>query len=361
MSNLESNKIFAALLVAGIVGMMTGFIAKKIVVTDHLEEDAFPIEVAEAAGAKSTIEKPKGPEPILAMIAEADITRGEKLSKACAACHSFDKGGANRIGPNLWNVVNAAKGTHAGFTYSSTMAAFGGQWGYKELNHFLWKPKDYMSGTKMNYIGLRKAKDRAAIIAWMRTLHDTPQPLPTAEEIAAESGATEESEEAATPDAPAEETQAPATDAIDPIVEEALNEAAAIIDMDPFDPAALNAIESAAGNVEVSPAYERIYATKPTAQDAATVLQGIEPAAGESETPVIEEMTITSEMAVPVESVLPVTDAEAFSTIEPAAGLVEPQTNSMEAYRQHVLKISNMPPAPKAMETPTDMPIGNSQ
>lgn len=183
--NLEFNKLFAAILVAGIVAMLAGFVSKKLVHTEKLKEDAFPIEVAEVQSSSGPA-KPAGPEPILALLAGADIEKGKKLSRACAACHSFDKGGAHRVGPYQWGVVGKDIGAKPGYAYSDTLANAEGAWTYQNLNAFLWKPKKSYPGTKMNYIGLKKPQDRADLIAWLRTLSDSPIPLPTAEEIAAE-------------------------------------------------------------------------------------------------------------------------------------------------------------------------------
>lgn len=187
MNMMEFNKIFAALLVAGIIASLSGFIAKEIMHDEHLDEHAYKIEGVEDVGAgHGGAAKPKLPEPVLAMIGGADIARGEKLSRACAACHSFTKGGANGTGPNLWNVVNASKAGNAGFSYSDGMTSTGGLWSYADLNKFLWKPKLFVSGTKMNFIGLKKPEDRAAVIAWLRTLSDSQKALPSESDIAAE-------------------------------------------------------------------------------------------------------------------------------------------------------------------------------
>lgn len=185
MDNMEFNKIFAALLVAGIVAYLGGFIADRLIHPHALEKDAVAIEGI-AGGATSGPSKPTGPEPILAMIADADIAQGEKLSRACAACHSFNQGGPNGTGPNLWNKVNAPVASKKDFAYSDALRAHGGNWTYAELNHFLWKPKADIVGTKMNFIGLKKPEDRAAMIAWLRTLSPSPAPLPSEADIAAE-------------------------------------------------------------------------------------------------------------------------------------------------------------------------------
>ncbi|MGB4108150.1 MAG: cytochrome c family protein [Alphaproteobacteria bacterium] len=180
--SLESNKIFAAVLVAGITAMLGGFVAEVMIHPHALEADAVAIEGAPEEGAAAG---PVGPEPILHLIATADIAKGEKLSKACAACHSFQKGEPSKLGPNLWNTVGASKGSHQ-FEYSDGMKAKGGTWTYSDLNHFLFKPKAFITGTKMNFIGLKKAEDRAAMVAWLRTLADSPQGLPGQGEIDAE-------------------------------------------------------------------------------------------------------------------------------------------------------------------------------
>ena len=185
MGGMEFNKIFAAVLVAGIIAMFSGFLAEKLVHPEKLKENAFVIEGVEDEG--GAVAKKKLAEPILAMIAEADVARGQKLSKACAACHSFDKGGPNGVGPNLWNVVGAKKQAVPGFTYSGVLNAQGEEnWTYASLNKFLWKPKEYAAGTKMNYVGIKKPEDRAAMVAWLRTLADNPKPLPGALAIAEE-------------------------------------------------------------------------------------------------------------------------------------------------------------------------------
>ncbi len=194
---MELNKLMAAVLVAGIVASFAGFVARETIHPKHLHENAVKIEGVDEAG-HGGASKPKMPEPILALIAEADLARGEKVSKACAACHTFDQGGADGTGPNLWGVVGRAKGSHGGFAYSEGMAAKGGSWDYSALNWFLWKPKAYVDGTKMNYVGLKKPEDRAALIAWLRTMSGSAPALPSAAAIAqeqAELGVKEEAEE----------------------------------------------------------------------------------------------------------------------------------------------------------------------
>jgi len=233
MTGPESNKIFAALLIAGITAYLSAFIADKLVYPKKLESNAVEIEGAELAsgGASSG---PAVPEPIMHLIASADIAQGEKLSKACAACHSFDNGGPDKVGPNLWDVFGGKKAHRPGFAYSDTLANMEGNWGYDELNHFLWKPKAYVQGTKMNYIGLKKPEDRAAMIAWLRTLSSSPKALPSDAQIEAEKAAlepvheetAETTEEGSDVSAVAGENTTPASDSANATVDESAEGAA---------------------------------------------------------------------------------------------------------------------------------------
>lgn len=188
MDELGFNKLFAGILVAGLMLMAGVKLAEVMVPHSELAENAYVIEVPETGAAGAAAPVDKGPEPILALLASADVAAGEKLAKKCTACHVFDAGGANKVGPALWNIVNADKGAVDGFGYSNALAEFGGAWDYASLNLFLAKPKAYISGTKMNFAGLKKPSDRANMIAYLRAKADAPAPLPTDAEIAAEAG-----------------------------------------------------------------------------------------------------------------------------------------------------------------------------
>ncbi|GAB5389472.1 MAG: cytochrome c family protein [Alphaproteobacteria bacterium] len=190
MENLENNKIFAAVLTAGVVAGLAGFGGKLLVSPDMPEVDAFPVEVTDAVGGGPV--KPAGPDPVLGLLAEADVDNGQKLTRACVACHSFDQGGPHKTGPNLWQIIGREKASVDGVRYSSALSAMEGPWTYANLNHFLWKPKDYVKGTSMGYAGMKKVSDRADMIAYLRTLSDSPADLPDEAAIQAESGVEEE-------------------------------------------------------------------------------------------------------------------------------------------------------------------------
>lgn len=177
--------VLAAFIVAGLIAMFAGIISKGLISPHELDKDAVTIEAVEvvAGGAVG----PTGPEPILGLLATADVEKGKSLAKACAACHSFDKGGPNGVGPNLWGTINNKKQHAAGFAYSGALVEHGGPtWTLAEMNKFIYKPKVYAPGTKMSFAGLKKPDDRAAVIAYLRTLADSPAALPAQGEIDAE-------------------------------------------------------------------------------------------------------------------------------------------------------------------------------
>ena len=177
MDSLTFNKIAAALLSSILLIMMFGKIGNFLVNPNTDVSNAYPIEVPETNTAVAKEEKEVVIEPITALLATANLESGLKIAKKCVACHGFDAGGPNKVGPNLYDIVNKDQGK-ADYAYSKVLAALNGKWTYEELNKFLYKPKLYSKGTKMNYAGLSKTKDRANLIAWLRTKSDNPVPLP---------------------------------------------------------------------------------------------------------------------------------------------------------------------------------------
>ncbi len=177
MSSLEINKIVGAVLATGLSLMVIGYIGNALVDPD---EHAAPAAVAVAAkeptpkvaAAAAAIES------LAVLLASADVDKGKKVFKKCAACHTTNVDGKNKIGPNLWNIVNSERGKKAGFGYSKPLIAMAGNWSYDSLDAFLTKPKAYIKGTKMGFSGIKKAADRAAVIAFLRGLSDTPAPIP---------------------------------------------------------------------------------------------------------------------------------------------------------------------------------------
>ena len=186
MSGLEVNKIIAAIIVALLVFVLISYAGDLIVKIDQEknQETAYKIEIPEinsenSESAKSSQENTYlNIEPISDILMNASIEKGEKIYKKCGSCHNYKKDSANKIGPNLWNIVNRPKANIKGFAYSKTLAEFGGKWTYEDLSNFLYKPKDYIVGTKMNFSGLKKVEDRANLVLFLREQSDNPAPLP---------------------------------------------------------------------------------------------------------------------------------------------------------------------------------------
>jgi cytochrome c len=174
MSSFEWNKIIASVLTAMIVAMVAGILSSMIVHPVHLEKPAYlpPGAEGEAGGAApAAAAAAAGPEPIGPYMAKADAAHGQQVAKVCLQCHTFEKGGANKIGPNLFDVTEENIATVPGYTFSSALLADKEKkWDPDELNIWLYKPQDFAHGTKMTFAGLPKAQDRADVIAYLQTL-----------------------------------------------------------------------------------------------------------------------------------------------------------------------------------------------
>ena len=213
MNSFEYNKFIGALLGAVFVVFSVAIISDAIFAADHPEQEGFAIEAAEAAGGGSGPAAPTE-EPIAVLLASADPAAGQAVEKRCAACHTIDKGGANKVGPNLWDIVNRPIASHEGFSYSGAMKEFSQDgsvaWDYEHLNQYLLSPKGLVRGTAMAFAGLKKPEDRANLIAFLRTLSDDPVPLPEVTAAPSEDAAAPAEEAPADAAAPAEEAPAEA-------------------------------------------------------------------------------------------------------------------------------------------------------
>ncbi|WP_068084780.1 c-type cytochrome [Polycladidibacter stylochi] len=180
MDSFEWNKIAGAVLLALLLFLGIGQLSDVIFAPIGEQQRGYEIELADASAKAGGAEEAKQEETALMLLPTASVEKGEKQAKKCAACHTFDKGGKNKVGPNLWEVVNRKPAAHEGFSYSASMQEFAGEneaWTFEKLDHFITKPKDYIAGTAMSFGGLKKAKDRAALLAYLRSLSDNPAPL----------------------------------------------------------------------------------------------------------------------------------------------------------------------------------------
>ncbi len=188
MGDLFWNKIFGAFLAVALGIFALRELGHALIHSHEPAKPGYAVALDEAPSAAKPAEEVK--EVSLAeMLAGASASSGERVAKKCAACHDLTKGGPNKTGPNLWGVVGRTAASHAGFKYSQAMTDFGGDWTFENLNTFLTSPKGFVKGTAMSFAGLKKAKDRANLIAYLRTLSDDPLPLPAIAAQAADAAA----------------------------------------------------------------------------------------------------------------------------------------------------------------------------
>jgi cytochrome c len=205
MDSFELNKILGALLGTCLVLLTLNIATGAIFTPKNMAKPGYAIAVPDqpAGGGPAAPAEPE--QPIEALLASSDPTKGEAVAKQCAACHTFNKGGPNRVGPNLWGIVNRAKASEAGFNYSAALKAKGGAWTFDDLSKFLQNPKAFVPGTAMSYAGLARGGQRADMINYLHTLADNPAPLPKATAAPApapQPQATAPQAPAATPPAP---------------------------------------------------------------------------------------------------------------------------------------------------------------
>ena len=176
MDSFEINKIIAAVLITVLLIFGIGKVADVVFHVKKPNVQGYKVEV-KVGSATSTQASAENQIDISALLALGAVNEGKKIFKKCAACHSISQGGGNKIGPALWGVLGRQAGSISDYKYSKGMAAHGKTWSFEEMNGFLTKPKDWIKGTKMSFVGLKKASERAAVILYMNENTDTPLPL----------------------------------------------------------------------------------------------------------------------------------------------------------------------------------------
>ncbi|MEL6874478.1 MAG: cytochrome c family protein [Pseudomonadota bacterium] len=191
----NNNTIAGWVLAGGIAALGLSILSGKYFHADNPERPetmGFVIEGVESsdAGAEEV--------PMSMMLAKADIAAGEQVFKKCVACHTINQGGANGIGPNLYDSLGKPHGHVAGFAYSDALASIEGSWNFDNMNAWLISPRRYAPGTKMTFAGLGKPEDRANVIAYMNAQgSNLPYPEPPAEEAPVEEAVDAEAPAAA--------------------------------------------------------------------------------------------------------------------------------------------------------------------
>ncbi len=178
MDAFEFNKIAGAVLFALLVIFSTKTVSDIIFAGHAPEKPGYAVATATGDGEPDKSAKAEPAVPLGELLKKASAERGQKSAKKCAACQSFDKGGAKKVGPNLYEIVGRPPVALARFAYSGAFKPKGGNWGYEALDAFIAKPKSYMPGTKMAFAGIKKPEQRAALIVYLRSLSDSPKPLP---------------------------------------------------------------------------------------------------------------------------------------------------------------------------------------
>ena len=176
MNSFEINKIITAILVTILVVFGIGKISDIIFDKDDKNIVAYKVEAPEGTPGEANAAETNV--NLNALFAMGDVAHGEKVFKKCKACHSINADGANKIGPNLWNVMFRPVGSIADYKYSKTLASYGKEWNWEEMNGFLTKPSKWIKGNKMGFAGLKDERDRASVILYLNQNSDNPKLLP---------------------------------------------------------------------------------------------------------------------------------------------------------------------------------------
>tara|TARA_A100001388_G_scaffold275612_1_gene261484 strand:+ start:194 stop:721 length:528 start_codon:yes stop_codon:yes gene_type:complete len=175
MNSFEIQKIISAILITVLVVFGIGKISDFIFDKDEDSVVAYKVDPPESDIVKNEAEASLD---LKAMFALADLAHGEKVFKKCAACHSINQGGGNKIGPKLWNVMFRSVGAVEDYKYSKALISYKKEWNWEEMNGFLIKPSTWIKGNKMGFAGLKDEKDRASVILYLNQNSENPRPLP---------------------------------------------------------------------------------------------------------------------------------------------------------------------------------------
>jgi len=179
MDSFEWNKIIGAVLGTAIFIFVIRQAAEVIYEPEKPAKPGYVVEgVVETTGGAAAAPVAEVIPDWGTVLPAADVAAGKTVSVKCEQCHDLSKGGPNKIGPNLYEVVDRARASHPGFDYSSAMKSKGGTWTYDELFKFIKSPGSYIVGTKMSFAGISSEKDRINLIAYLRSNADSAAAIP---------------------------------------------------------------------------------------------------------------------------------------------------------------------------------------
>ena len=175
MDSFEINKIFAAIIVTVLLVLGINKVSDVIFHVEKPNVEGYKVEVKFVSTSQTNEQSQVD---ISALLALGSVENGKKVFKKCAACHSINEGGGNKIGPKLWNVMFRTVGSIADYKYSKALSTYGKEWTWEEMNGFLIKPSKWIKGNKMGFAGLKKEEDRASIMLYLNENSNNPKTLP---------------------------------------------------------------------------------------------------------------------------------------------------------------------------------------
>ncbi|MDC0215876.1 cytochrome c family protein [Candidatus Pelagibacter sp.] len=175
MDSFEINKIIAAVLVTVLLVFGIGKISDILFHVNKPDVKGYKVEINTKATNQINTESQVD---ISALLTLGNAEHGAKVFKKCAACHSVNKNGKNKIGPALWGVMMRPVGSIADYKYSKALSSYNKEWSWEEMNGFLTKPSKWITGNKMGFAGLKSEKDRSSVMLYLNKNSDNPKPLP---------------------------------------------------------------------------------------------------------------------------------------------------------------------------------------
>ena len=176
MDSFEINKIITAVLLVVLLVFGIGKISDIIFEVKKPNIEGYKVEISSSDATTQT--NTESQVDVAALLALGNIEHGKKIFKKCAACHSINQDGGNKIGPKLWNVMFRTIGSITDYKYSKALSGYKKEWSWEEINGFLTKPAKWIKGNKMGFAGLKADKDRASVILYLNQNSDNPKPLP---------------------------------------------------------------------------------------------------------------------------------------------------------------------------------------